>query len=86
MLPRSTARSVAGTSTTRYSSVSKEPSTTVVFTSTRLPDRSFARVGSEKSWCMNTADQVSAMVGGASMAPSATTTVASVLPPRIMPP
>ena len=58
MLPRSTARSVAGTSTTWYSSRSNEPSNTVELTSTRLPGRSFARVGSEKSWCMKIADHV----------------------------
>ena len=38
------------------------------------------------SWCMRTADQVEATVGGASTDPSATTTVDSVAPPRIMPP
>ena len=87
MLPRSTARSVAAhLDHLVLGRRSKEPSNTVVFTSTRLPDRSFARVGSEKSWCMKIADQVSATVGGAPMAPSASTRVASVLPPRIIPP
>ena len=62
------------------------PSKTVVFTNTTLPGRNLARVGPEKSWCMNTADHASATVGGASIAPSASTTVASVLPPRIIPP
>ena len=44
------------------------------------------RRGSQNSSCIAIADHACDTTGGASIGPSATTTVLSVLPPRIMPP
>src|SRR4051812_15014651 len=56
------------------------------FTSTRPSGRSFGSTGAQNSSCMPIADHVFDTTGGASMGPSPTTTVLSVLPPRIIPP
>ena len=50
------------------------------------PGRSLASTGPKNSSCIAIADHVCDTTGGASIGASATTTVLSVLPPRIMPP
>ncbi len=56
------------------------------FTSTSPPGRSFGSIGAQNSSCIAIADHVRDTTGGAVIGPSATTTVLSVFPPRIMPP
>ncbi len=64
----------------------RSPSNTVEFTRATPPGTRQRTVGSLNSGCMRMADHAALTVGGASTGPSATTTVDSVLPPRIMPP
>ena len=56
------------------------------FTSTSPPGRSLGSIGAQNSSCIAIADHAFDTTGGASIGPSPTTTVLSVLPPRIMPP
>ena len=84
-LPRSVATVVAGRRirvTGAFTSAVK----VVSFTSTSPPGRSLGSSGVQNSSCIAIADHALGTTGGASIGPSATTMVLSVLPPRIMPP
>src|SRR4051794_11541759 len=87
-LPTSIAIAVAGISTTRAPATDGRlaASNTVVFTNSTPPGATRATTGAACSGCITIADHDDDTVGGASIGPSANTSVASVLPPRIMPP
>src|SRR5207253_1383078 len=86
LLPISSAISFAATLTTVEIVGSGLLEQTSVLTTTILPDVSFARIGGANWSCITIADHACPTVGGASTGPSEMTTVASVFPPRIMPP
>src|SRR4051812_29926806 len=85
-LPTSTASSVAGIATVTAPSAAGIASNTVEFTNSRPPGATRCTTGAACSGCITIADPADDTVGGASIGPSANTSVASVLPPRIMPP
>jgi len=83
--PTSAASSVAGMRCTTTGAVitwAKVES----LTRTSPPGRSFGSIGAQNSSCMAMADHARDTTGGAVIGSSATTTVLSVLPPRIIPP
>ena len=84
-LPASTAMSVAGTSIT-IASTAIGSVHTVELTTTSPPSATRPSTPAAWSGCMTMADHAWLTVGGASIGPSAKTSVTSVLPPRIMPP
>jgi hypothetical protein len=86
-LPSAAASCVAGTSKTRRSAQSSAvASHTLAFRRSTEPGRSFARSGAKKRGCIASADHARATMGGVEIGASATTSVASVLPPRMVPP
>src|SRR5581483_10568895 len=84
-LPSEIAMSLAGTRSTWYRSSSGSMNV-ASFTSTKPPSRTFGPTCAQYLSCMPIADHACDSTGGAWIGPSPTTTLASVLPPRIMPP
>ena len=85
-LPSSDAMRVAGTSKTRWHSLSSGASNSDSFTTTTDPRRSLRRSGSKNWWCIASTAHACDTIGAEVTGSSPTIRVESVLPPRIVPP